>query len=113
MIINKQCLDIKVSAGSRFLLALFFTLSEGWQVYFNLCVSLDRVALGAIVRRTRRLHLDPVRTRPMMDWRCFFYNHAVGNGLVCATCFPPVCVDFTNCQHTIREHWTLNTYVTL
>lgn len=68
MIINKQYLDTKMPTGVRFLLALFFTLAEGWQVYFNLCVSLDRVALGAGVRRSARLHLDAIRISATMDW---------------------------------------------
>lgn len=94
VIINKQYLDTKMSTGVRFLLALFFTLAEGWQVYFNSCVRLDRVALGAGVTRSPRLHLDPIRISATRDWWCFFYSHEVGNGLVYATCLPPLLCGF-------------------
>lgn len=59
VVIKKQCLDTQTSAGSRFLLALLSTLSWGWQVYFNLCVRLDSLALGAVLRRTLKAASGP------------------------------------------------------
>lgn len=109
VVINKQYLGTNMSTSITPLLNLFFTLSEGWQVYFNLCVRFDRVALGAGVRRTRRLHLVPIRVSAMMGWWCFLYSHEVGNVLVCATCLPPLLCG----ADEKGTFWTLSTYVTL
>lgn len=88
VIMKKQYLDTKMLTGIRFLLALIFTPSQGWLMHFNLCVSLDMLALGAVLRRTLRLHVDPVRISAVMDWWCSFHNHKMGHGHVCAACLP-------------------------